>query len=125
MLRMDNCISLNGNISSRDDEIKILVSGIYELVENSNYIPKAEVEIKSQSAKEPKTRKLFLRLPTIECEISKKAQNLLEIFEGGTEAMFYAADTKSYSRFNGRVEVSEFLIKELKTLLGDENVVFR
>ena len=125
MLRMDNCIALNGNISSRDDEIKILVSGIYELVENSNYIPKAEVEIKSQSAKEAKTRKLFLRLPTIECEISKKAQNLLEIFEGGTEAMFYAADTKSYSRFNGRVEVSEFLIKELKTLLGDENVVFR
>ncbi|MBQ7292188.1 MAG: DNA polymerase III subunit alpha, partial [Clostridia bacterium] len=125
VLRLDNCVTFNGNVSSRDEDVKIMVSGAVELIENSKYVPKEKVVDKTEPVQAAKSKRLFLRLPTIECEKSKKAQNLLEIFEGGTEAMFFANDTKSYSRFSGRVAVSEFLIKELKVLLGDENVVFK
>ena len=102
-----------------------MLSGANELIENSRYVPKVRQELAKENVQTNATKKLFLRIPTIECEISKKTQNLLEIFEGVSEVMFFASDTKKYSRFSGKVEVSNFLLNELKSLLGEENVVFK
>ena len=131
MLRVDNCVALNGNTSSRDDEIKILASGLSELVENAKYQPTAKVEtqvvqtgVQHQAANLNRVPKLFLRLPSLDCEQAKKAKNLVDIFEGSAQVMLYDNETKQYTRLESKVEVSNFLIGELKALLGDENVVF-
>ena len=128
MLRVDNCVILNGSTSSRDEEIKILASGLSELVENAKYQPQAKKESqapKPQKSSNPnRVPKLFLRLPSLDCEQANKAKNLLAIFEGNVDVMLYDCQTKKYTRLPYRAEVSNFIIAELKALLGEENVVF-
>ena len=122
MLRVDNCIALNGNIQLRDEEVKILVSGVYELSENSEYTPK---QIHKQPQTNPaRVKKLFLRIPNLECEETQKVKNLVGIFEGSTAVVLYDNSAKKYIAFDASVDISDFLIKELKLLLGEENVVY-
>lgn len=122
MLRVDNCIAINGNIQLREEEAKILVSGVYELSENAEYTPKQTP--KQSQINSTRVKKLFLRLPNLECEQAQKAKNLVGIFEGSTVVVLYDNTSKQYTNFDTRVEISDFLIKELKELLGEENVVY-
>jgi hypothetical protein len=48
----------------------------------------------------------------------------VEIFEGETTVMLFDSETKQYINLGSGAEISDFLIRELKTLLGDENVVY-
>ena len=122
MLRVDNCITLNGNIQLRDEDAKILASGVFELIENAKYIAKPTPT--KEPITSPRIKKLFLRLPNLDCEQAKKAKNLVEIFEGTTVVVLYDNSSKQYTNFAAKAEISDFLIKELKNLLGDENVVY-
>ena len=126
MLRIDNCISLNGNVQLREEDVKILASGISELVENAKYVPKNQSAPPTQQSSQgpQRVKKLFLRLPNLECEQAKKAKNLVEIFEGTTSVMLYNCETKQYVALSSGADISVFLISELKKLLGDENVVY-
>jgi hypothetical protein len=56
--------------------------------------------------------------------MAKKAVNLVEIFEGYTTVMLYDCSTGKYTALDTRAEMSQFLVAELKRLLGDENVVY-
>ena len=54
-------------------------------------------------------------------------KNLLSIFEGQLPVYLFFSDTKKYE-FMGKefmTDVNEPLIKELKLIFGDENVVLR
>lgn len=132
ILRLDNCIALNANVTTRDDDVKLLVSGINELEENSTYQEKPKrtaqtaqhAQIHRSATSSPqRVKKLFIRLPSLECEQAKKAKNLVEIFEGDTAVMLFDNSTKQYTPIQSRADVSGVLVSELKTLLGDENVV--
>ena len=124
MLRIDNCIALNGNVQLRDEDSKILASGISELVENAKYTEPEKPKATSQPATNTgRVKKLFLRLPDLECEQALKAKNLVEIFEGNTAVMLYNSQNKQYVAFGG-ADITPFLMSELKKLLGDENVVY-
>jgi DNA polymerase-3 subunit alpha len=130
LLRLDNCIVLNGNLSFRDDDPKVLASGVNELIEDGKYTPKpprpqtVTTNATPAPAESQRVKKLFLRLPRLECETAKKARNLVEIFEGETTVMLFDSETKQYINLGSGAEISDFLIRELKTLLGDENVVY-
>ena len=54
-----------------------------------------------------------------------KAQNLCYIFcDGSAEVIFYDKSTAEYKRMSGiRLAASDFVVSELRLLLGDENVV--
>lgn len=125
LLRLDNCISLNGNIQSREEDVKILASGAVELFENAKYKEpeKAQKIDTPLSERTSRVKKLFLRIPRLDCEETRKAKNLIEIFEGNVSVMLYDNETKQYTNLGIRAEISNFLISELKNLLGDENVV--
>jgi Mrp family chromosome partitioning ATPase len=68
---------------------------------------------------------LFMRVPSQESELTARAENLLAIFDGNTPAYFYYNDSKKYSAKAVAVDVNDPLIKELKRILGSENVVFQ
>ena len=130
MLRVDNCIALNGNLQIRDEDVKILASGIYELVENARYVPQkpqvaqTPIQAKPQQASPQRVKKLFLRVPKLDCEQTKKAQNLVEIFEGTTAVVLYECESGKYLPSGLGAEVTPFLVSELKKILGEENVVY-
>lgn len=122
MLHLENCVAIKGNIQFKDDDIKILVTQAIELVEDDKYV--LSKKSNQYSIKNERTKKLFLRLPSLDCEQAKKAKNLVEIFEGETVVVFFDSSEKKYVNLNSRAEVSDFLIKELVELLGEKNVVY-
>jgi hypothetical protein len=90
--------------------------------------PKKVEETKPQKANDSvpaKIKKLYLRVPARESEQFLKAVNLIDIFEGGTQVIFYPLDEKSYFSYSRSINISDFVLSELSELLGEGNVVYR
>ncbi len=111
-------VLLNGRLSLREDKEPSIVCDTLEPC------PK---DVKAGESKQNKKVKhgLFLRVPSESSELTARAENLLAIFDGNTPAYFYYNDSKKYSSGAIAVDVNEPLIKELKRILGSENVVFQ
>ena len=75
--------------------------------------------------------KLFVRVPDMNCESCKRAENLFSIFElehgaPGARVTFYDSSNGEYRpRPGGDVALSTVMLGELRTLLGEENVALR
>ena len=68
--------------------------------------------------------KIYLRVENMECEAFHKAKNLVDIFnEGSARVIFYDMSTKKYSEYSERIHFSEYVINQLRELLGKDNVV--
>ncbi len=81
-------------------------------------------ETKPQTHTAP--QKIFLRLPDMQGELYLKAKNMVDIFgEGTIKVIFYDTSTSKYAEYSERMFYSEYAIKELKKVLGDENVVVK
>ena len=123
-VREDEAVCVEGTISIREDEKpKVLLNKIVPLTENSKY-GGAKTEEKTNSTP-PSPKRLFLRVENIEDEGYLKAANLIDIFEGNTAVVFYDTSKSKYFSYNAGLNVDEFLLSELKKLLGEENVVFK
>ena len=70
-------------------------------------------------------RQLFLRVPDGEGLLYRKALNLVEIFEGGTEVVFYLSDCSQYVKYRGGVALTDYLRGQFEQLLGEQNVICR
>ena len=71
---------------------------------------------------------LFLRFDSSNDSVISKASNLMEIFsEGDTPVYFYYGDTKKYHNRSdfGNIIISEGLLRELRRILGESNVVLQ
>ena len=138
-----------------DEPPKILVNRIEALVENTRfrpeehapktgYTPKAEPVEKAELTREKthnvpqsetqKTvvsqkiatpRRLFLRVPDAKGDAYLKALNLAELFEGDFPVFFYYANEKRYETAPLGVAVSDYVLQELRALLGEENVILK
>ncbi len=80
--------------------------------------PAAEAPVSKESGN------LFLRFPSASSHQINVCRNLLSIFEGKVPVYFYYEDSKKYAGAV-RVSVNEVLLRELKKILGDGNVVFK
>ena len=134
MIRADLAISVSGTLSVREEEApKVLVNRVEELIENSSFreLPKREEPKRIPqpqmplSQPKPSPKRLFLRLPERDGRLWKKALNLVEIFDGGFPVAFYDAATAEYDFSIPSVALSEYLLGELKNLLGTENVILK
>ncbi|MCD7796410.1 MAG: DNA polymerase III subunit alpha [Clostridiales bacterium] len=103
-----------------------------KIIANSILPPPSEKDIssaeRSHSAenRKKKRRGLFLRFKSRDDDNIRLAKRVTDIFDGNTPLYFYYADSNEYelrdrSEF---VDVNETQLKELKRILGDENVVF-
>ena len=54
-----------------------------------------------------------------------KAHNLAELFEGDFPAFFYYADEKRYESSPMGVALSDYVLRQFRALLGDENVILK
>ena len=67
--------------------------------------------------------KVYIRVPDFNCELFKKARNIVEIFEGGIRVIFYDASNSRAVSFPQGIDATPYVITELVKLLGQENVV--
>lgn len=126
LLNVGNIILVEGKISVKDDEVKLLAEKI-------SVAPKTvDVRIETDNNKNSKDtakqkKGLFLRISAQNREEIEAIKNLLSIFEGKTPVYLFFTDTKKYE-FLGMeylTDVNNPLINELKYKLGEENVVLR
>ena len=132
----DAALCVNGTLQIRDDEnVKFIVSSIKSLEKNGEYVSKSENKTLQASKPEEKkqtfggscerARKLYLRVPNLVCDEFVKAKNLVEIFEGAIEVVFFDSSTKQYKSSGLGFDATDYTIKQLKIILGDENVVIK
>ncbi len=152
ILSTDSVIAIYGEISVKDDEEpKLILRAAAPMRTNEKYTHRpspfsafTEKKTKSDSYRpinpQPSTpkpvphtqsvnlsaSKIYLRVENISSEKSKKAINLVEIFDGTVPVIFYEKDSQKYiSRKDLLFDATEFTVSELKKLLGEENVVIK
>lgn len=112
-------VKLSGRISMREDEDAKLVC------ETVAPAPPAHSDGRQTDRKSKSNRPgLYLKVPGEESEEYDRAKRYLAIFDGPTPLYLYFEDTKKLLRAPAsmRVSVNDVLLRELRKLLGNENV---
>ncbi len=114
MLSVGNVLSITGRLSLREEEECKLVC------ENITEAPR---EVKTLPQKKQENKGVYFKLKNSECEEYKKIQHVLDVFDGNTHVYYYFTDTGKLVRHQGRLcEINNSMLRELKRIVGDENV---
>lgn len=135
-IHIDSPIFLEGTVSQRDDEDpKILVNFIAPLTENKDFKKREADDVKvttetastvsSAPSEKRKPSVLYLRVPSMQSEKFKKAENLACIFDGFFPVCYFDTEKKVYLKRSRGIALSNFVLSEFKELLGNENVVLK
>ena len=127
VLTVGNIVLIDGRLSVKDDEIKLLaekISPAHKTVQEAG-ITEAIEEKSSSGSKQRKG--LFLRLPAKNEAVLGSIKNLVSIFEGKTPVYLYFEDTKRYEFLGNEylTTINDPMVRELKLKIGENNVVLR
>ena len=125
-LNAGNIILVEGKISVKDEEVKLIAEKISLAPENAEEIIKNTPKNTSQGSANKK-KGIFLRVESKQSTSLNSVKNLLSIFEGNMPVYAYFKDTEKYE-FLGEeylTSVNTPMVNELKRILGAENVVVR
>jgi DNA polymerase-3 subunit alpha len=146
LLHNDSGVFVSGSLSLREDEPpKLLVNRIEALVEDARFRPEEHqaqpvqekrderrtqnTATKRQAMPEKREdsapKRLFLRVPSEKSREFYKTLNLVELFEGDFPAFFYFADEKQYDTGGHGIALSDYVLRQLRELLGEENVILK
>ena len=131
LLAVDAALALSGKISKRGDEApRLILDSARLLYKNSNY--RGEHRLAAQNApqaapKDGAPKKLFVKLDLGDEALKKRVFSLISIFDDGEDfALFYDTSRGDYDRDTAlRCSAGDFLVAQLREILGDENVVVR
>lgn len=119
ILAENNVIVAEVRVSAREDEpVKAVLSSACAIKEY-----KTEETVKSAPVK--KGRKLYIKVPDMESDVLKRALNICRVFDGAVPLIVYTENDGKYHQA-GRglwVEPCKVLVRELKDILGEKNVV--
>ena len=116
LLREGCAVLVKGRLSIRDEkEPQIVVNEVSELTRNLSAEPAAQPD--------PASRKLYLKLSSENAGEYPITKAILEMFVGKTPVVLYFSDTKI--RRGTTCMIDPDMLQELKSLLGEENVVLR
>ncbi len=134
VVRQDAAVCVSGNLSLKEDEApKILVNTLTELIENSNFRETEQkkspeqrrVPVAESSPTETIISKVYLRVADLECVQYLKAKNIVDIFDGSVSVIFYDQSNAKYLNYSHGIALSDYILKELREILGESNVVTR
>jgi DNA polymerase-3 subunit alpha len=120
-LRENSPVVVTGRLSIRDEkEPQIVINRARPISDYADGTVEAE---RAQPAAIPENATLYLRLPTQDGKLYPKVKAILNMFPGDANAVIFFADTRA--RRGTRCCLRENMLKELKNLLGSENVVLK
>ena len=141
LLNIGSIILVQGRISVKDEEIKLLAETITKAPEKVEDIPQKLIKTSVNNAQsnsqaenkkpltenEKKKKGIFLRIDSENSVLVEKTKNLISIFEGDTPVFIYRNDLKKYDFLGVEylTSINEPMIKELKIMYGDDNVAVR
>ena len=120
-LRENSPVVVTGRLSLRDDkEPQIVINRARPISDFENNTPEPEPQPTRQG---PITGTLYLRLPGEDRVLYPKVKAILNMFPGDSGVVLYFADTKQ--RRGTRCVLMDSMLKELKNVLGEGNVVLK
>ncbi|MGN1315573.1 MAG: DNA polymerase III subunit alpha [Acutalibacteraceae bacterium] len=133
LISVGSIVLVDGRISVKDEEVKLLAEKISVAPKNVDDLPKKEIRTNKSPTKpdcETERKKkigVFIRVERHNPEKIERLKNLLSIFEGEIPVYIYRKDTKKYDFLGVEylTSVNEPLLKELNLIFGSENVVVR
>lgn len=138
LIRTDSAVWVSGTLSLRDDEApKILVNRMEPLIDNAHFTETVSEKMKSDVEKQKpapeatvkkaaQPKRLFLRVPDMKSHpLYQKAKNLTELFDGDFPVFFYDAASATYAKEPVGISLSDYVLREFRTLLGEENVILK
>ena len=121
-LRDGSAVVITGRLSLRDDkEPQIVVNRARPISDFAQGAP--EPEITPQPAQVVRQGTLYLRLPGEEGKLYPKIRAIVNMFPGDSSVVLYFADTGR--RRGARAALAESMLRELKNVLGEGNVVVK
>ena len=120
LLYEGNIVLLRGRISMREDEDTKIVCESVEPCPSENMVEK------SKKIEKKKVRGLFLRFDNANSPQIEYCRRLLAIFDGNVPLFYYFSDSGEYKRnpLNMGIDVNPVLLRELRKILGDQNVIY-
>jgi DNA polymerase-3 subunit alpha len=137
LLDIDMVVAIEAEISLKDDSLKLILRKAETVIDDEHYVSRvAEHNAVSDrgNAQDPKPnehnrnqkpKRLYLKVKDMNGSDFKRAFAVCEIFEGGTQVIVFEDDTKRYISSNVYTSDSEFVISELKNILGLNCVVLK
>ncbi|MGN1409330.1 MAG: DNA polymerase III subunit alpha [Eubacteriales bacterium] len=147
LLIYDAAVAVVGTISAREDEeVKILCDRMIPLTSDSDYenssaaLPVISAEYKapersneSEAEKQPpkaapqtqSLSKIYIRVESEDSAVFRRVSAFCDIFTGQTPVIFYSSVKKEYLKTQKFISATDFVVNELKLLLGEENFVIR
>ena len=121
-LRENSPVVVTGRLSLRDDkEPQMIVNRARPISDFANEKLAPEAPVQQPAA--PRNGTLYLRLPGETDKRYPKVKAILNMFPGDSSVVLYFADTKQ--RRGTRCVLMESLLKELRNVLGEGNVVVK
>ncbi len=142
LIRSDSAVWVTGTLSLRDEEPpKLLVNRMEPLIENTRFTDALAGRVSEENASAAKTERampsvgeskpkrapsrLFLRVPSKQDVLFQKAENLAALFDGMFPVWFYDASTATYDKEPVGIALSDYVLGEFRSLLGEENVILK
>lgn len=128
-LLLNEAVVISGTISLREEEDpKILLRSAKLLSDNASFVPPKSSAPAASTPQDSKKSpaKLFLKVDSMDSELYKRAESFIGIFPGTFPVVFYDASAGKYFRADGYgVELNDFVLRELRCILGDDAVICR
>ena len=155
MIRRDVGIAVQGRISRKEEEIKLLVDRAVPLIPTVRFHkqtyqspfapisqpqravsapvpapqPKSEKEPLRTSNPDPTQERrgpVYLKVEDMEGKAFQKAVTLCQIFDGACEVVFYRiSDGKYIKASHLSLDATDFVLSELRSVLGKDSVVLK
>lgn len=147
LLTYDSVVAVRGILSVREDEdVKLLAESIIPLLPDSEAEKSGAIEnvsekfydrrdyqnqktesrqMTAQKYTSNTIRKVYLRVESENSSTYRRAKAICEIFDGNIPAIFYSSERKEYLTPSVQVNLTKFVLDELKEVLGSENVVVK
>ncbi len=123
-LRENSPVVITGRLSLRDDKEPQIVINRARPISDFSEQPMEEAPPQPrQVSRTPMNGKLYLCLPSENSPLYPKTKAILNMFPGGSSVVLYFADTKL--RRGTQCVLMESMLKELKNVLGERNVVLK
>ena len=120
-LKENSAVVITGRLSLREDkEPQIVINRVRPI---SDFAAERPVYQPEEAPADLIPGKLYLKLPSESSPLYAKVRAIVSMFPGDSAAVLYFADTGS--RRGSRCGIRESMLRELKRLLGEENVVVK
>jgi len=121
-LRENSPVVVVGRLSLRDDkEPQMVINRVRPISDYADNLTREEVL--AEAVPQQLAGTLYLRLDSQADPRCRKVKAIIKMFPGESAVVLYFADTKT--RMGSRCALDQRMLRELKSVLGDENVVVK